>query len=91
METGSTVPARQECLEYALAADKRHGIWGGKFPAEERRRMGRSSVLDRILLSINPSLSRVGRYGSAISNMQAGILCPPSNVGGCCRDRRCRR
>lgn len=29
-------PARQECLEYALAADERYGIWGATLPAERK-------------------------------------------------------
>lgn len=37
-------PARQECLEHALAAGERHGVWGGMSPEErhaERRRRER--------------------------------------------------
>ena len=30
-------PVRRECLEYALAADERYGIWGGKTPEERAR------------------------------------------------------
>src|SRR5690242_4606087 len=32
----STCPVQQACLEYALAADERFGIWGGTLPAERK-------------------------------------------------------
>ena len=35
-------PARQPCLEYALAADERFGIWAGTLP-DERRAMRRTA------------------------------------------------
>ena len=35
-------PARQPCLEYALAADERFGIWAGTLP-EERQAMRRTA------------------------------------------------
>lgn len=40
-------PVRVECLDYALTANEREGVWGGLTPRErakvrrERRRMGR--------------------------------------------------
>jgi hypothetical protein len=30
-------PALSDCLDYALAADERFGIWGGTSPAERHR------------------------------------------------------
>jgi len=30
-------PVRAECLEYAIAADEKHGIWGGLNRAERQR------------------------------------------------------
>ena len=33
-----TCPARAECLAYAMAADERHGVWGGT-TAEQRRQL----------------------------------------------------
>ncbi len=30
-------PVRTECLEYALAADEREGMWGGLSPEERKR------------------------------------------------------
>ncbi|MCU1614718.1 MAG: Transcription factor WhiB [Frankiales bacterium] len=30
--------ARVACLEYALAADERFGVWGGKLPAQRQRK-----------------------------------------------------
>ncbi|WP_124040084.1 WhiB family transcriptional regulator [Neoactinobaculum massilliense] len=32
-----TCPVQQECLEYALSHDIRHGIWGGMSDNERRR------------------------------------------------------
>ena len=29
-------PARTACLDYAIAADERHGIWGATTPTERR-------------------------------------------------------
>lgn len=34
-------PVRGECLDYALAADERYGVWGG-LSAEERERVRRA-------------------------------------------------
>jgi hypothetical protein len=31
-------PAREACLDYAVAADEAEGIWGGALPDERRRR-----------------------------------------------------
>ena len=36
-------PARQECLEYALANDERFGIWGG-LSERERRKLKKRAV-----------------------------------------------
>lgn len=39
-------PVRAECLDYAIQADERHGIWGGLDPGERRnlrRRVRRHS------------------------------------------------
>ncbi len=36
-------PVREECLEYALSARERYGVWGGT-TARERRRMLRRSA-----------------------------------------------
>ncbi|MGA1074840.1 MAG: WhiB family transcriptional regulator [Ilumatobacteraceae bacterium] len=44
IEICSTCPVKTDCLEYALRADERFGVWGGKTPrqrlriAAERRR-----------------------------------------------------
>lgn len=38
-------PVRKECLEYALAAPERFGIWGG-VSERERRRIARRRRLD---------------------------------------------
>lgn len=34
---------RDECLEYALANDERHGIWGA-LSERERRKLGRRAI-----------------------------------------------
>lgn len=34
---------RQECLEYALAAKERYGVWGGTTERERRRILRRSA------------------------------------------------
>lgn len=36
-----TCPVRLQCLEYALATDQAHGVWGGK-TAHERRAIRRA-------------------------------------------------
>jgi WhiB family redox-sensing transcriptional regulator len=33
----ATCPVRSQCLEYALAAQERHGVWGGMTEIERRR------------------------------------------------------
>ncbi len=38
LEVCATCPVSQECLDYALEADQRTGIWGGT-TAEQRRRI----------------------------------------------------
>lgn len=40
-------PAREDCLDYALTTDQRHGCWGGLSP-NERRRLQRAADLDRL-------------------------------------------
>jgi len=34
-------PVQAECLEWALAADERYGVWGGKTPEERSAITGR--------------------------------------------------
>jgi WhiB family redox-sensing transcriptional regulator len=37
----ATCPVRRQCLEYALANDVSHGVWGGASERERRRIMRR--------------------------------------------------
>jgi WhiB family redox-sensing transcriptional regulator len=37
----ATCPVRKECLEYAIAAPERHGIWGGMMEQERRKEIRR--------------------------------------------------
>jgi WhiB family redox-sensing transcriptional regulator len=37
----STCPVRSECLEYAIAAEERWGVWGGLTAPERERLMRR--------------------------------------------------
>jgi WhiB family redox-sensing transcriptional regulator len=34
LDTCTVCPARDACLDYAVAADETEGIWGGMLPAE---------------------------------------------------------
>jgi hypothetical protein len=36
-------PAREACLDYAVAANEREGVWGGLLPSE-RRESGRTAA-----------------------------------------------
>ncbi|MGH8937160.1 MAG: WhiB family transcriptional regulator [Acidimicrobiia bacterium] len=38
-----TCPVREECLEYALEARERYGIWGGTTERERKRILRRSA------------------------------------------------
>ena len=37
-------PVRRECLEFALAHDQAHGIWGGTTPEDRQRRRRRAAA-----------------------------------------------
>jgi WhiB family transcriptional regulator, redox-sensing transcriptional regulator len=39
----ATCPVRDECLEYALDARERYGVWGGTTEKERRRLVRRSA------------------------------------------------
>ena len=47
-------PVRQPCLDYALAAEERFGVWGGTTPRERHRMRGRpikeGHLPDQVLL-----------------------------------------
>lgn len=47
VEGESACPARQECLEYALGAKERFGIWGGKSERERAKIAKRRRVDER--------------------------------------------
>ena len=36
-QVGTQCPVRAECLDYAITADEKHGIWGGLNRAERQR------------------------------------------------------
>jgi WhiB family redox-sensing transcriptional regulator len=56
---------RRQCLQYALAANETHGVWGG-MTEEERRRLGsrvrriRQAVRSGSLAGVNPFASDPG-------------------------------
>lgn len=43
LEVCRTCPVREECLEYALEARERYGIWGGTNERQRRRMLRRSA------------------------------------------------
>ena len=43
LATWARCPVRQDCLEYALDARERYGIWGGTTERERRRLIRRSA------------------------------------------------
>jgi WhiB family redox-sensing transcriptional regulator len=43
LEVCRTCPVREECLEWALIARERYGIWGGTTEQERRRLVRRSA------------------------------------------------
>ena len=43
LELCGRCPVRQDCLEYALEARERYGIWGGMTERERRRLIRRSA------------------------------------------------
>ncbi|MGW4338592.1 WhiB family transcriptional regulator [Rhodococcus koreensis] len=54
-------PVRARCLNYALEAYERHGIWGGYTEDERRALQRRRDVESQPLVAIRPGITDHGR------------------------------
>ena len=57
-------PVRQRCLDYAIAHNERHGVWGGTTP-DERRVIRRSAGLVKVIDTACPSHAAIRRHDLA--------------------------
>jgi WhiB family redox-sensing transcriptional regulator len=66
-------PVRQTCLDYALANDEAHGIWGGLSPRQRQAYRRGVDVIKTCPVCLRPFIKslRVPKYCSATCSKQA--------------------